>query len=47
MTTDKNHILIFKTNIQTKRDKLRIQHELDTLDAIQQWNIDIEDIDCY
>ena len=46
MTTDINHILIFKTNIQTKLDKLRIQHELDTLDTIQQWNIDLEDIDC-
>ncbi|HMH31506.1 MAG TPA: hypothetical protein VK543_00660 [Puia sp.] len=46
MTTDINHILIFRTNIQTKRDKLRIQHELDTLDTIQQWNIDLEDIDC-
>ena len=46
MTTDINHILIFKTNIQTKRDKLRIQRELDTLETIQQWNIDLEDIDC-
>ncbi len=46
MTTDINHILIFKTNIQTESDKRRIQYTLDSLDSIQQWNIDLHDVDC-
>ena len=46
MITDINHILIFKTNIQTTDDKMRIQDELDAFDSIQQWNIDLHDIDC-
>ena len=46
MTTDKDHILIFKTNIQTENDKLLVQNTLDTLDTIQQWNIDLHDVDC-
>jgi len=41
-----NNILVFKTNIQTEYDKLRIQHILDTHSAIRQWNIDLHDIDC-
>ena len=45
MTTDINHILVFKTNIQTECDKLRIQNILDSLDSIQQWNIDLHDVD--
>jgi len=45
MTTDINHILIFKTNIRTDCDKLRIQQILDTIDSIQQWNIDLHDVD--
>ncbi len=46
MTIDLNHILIFKTNIQTECDKQRIQNALDTIDKIRQWNIDLHDIDC-
>ena len=46
MKTDLNNILIFKTNIQTEGDKQRIQSTLDADDTIQQWNIDLHDIDC-
>ena len=45
MATDINHILIFKTNIQTECDKQRIRHTLDALDNIQHWNIDLHDVD--
>jgi hypothetical protein len=46
MIKDLNHILIFKTNIQTECDKLRIQQILDTIHNIEQWNIDLHDVDC-
>jgi len=46
MNTDFNNILIFKTNIQTECDKQRIQTTLDAHDSIEQWNIDLHDVDC-
>ena len=46
MTTDLKHILIFKTNIETERQKQRVQATLDTHEHILQWNIDQHDIDC-
>lgn len=46
MIADFNHILIFKTNIQTQRDKQRVQTILDARSAILQWNIDLHDVDC-
>jgi accessory colonization factor AcfC len=46
MKTDLNNILIFKTNIQTSGDQERVQDTLDALDTIQQWNIDLNDVDC-
>ena len=45
MTIDINQILIFKTNIETECDKLRIQNALNAHDEIQQCNIDLNDID--
>ena len=45
MTIDINHILIFKTNIETECDKLRIQNALNAHDEIEQWNIDFNDVD--
>ncbi|MEO6524295.1 MAG: hypothetical protein ABIN91_21595 [Mucilaginibacter sp.] len=39
-------VLIFKTNIQTNGDQFRIKRTLDSHPLIQQWNIDLEDIDC-
>jgi hypothetical protein len=46
MKTDLSNILIFKTNIQTEVDKQRIQSTLDAHDTIQQWNVDLHDVDC-
>ena len=46
MITVINQILIFKTNIQTLADKEQIQHCLNNNDAVDQWNIDQQDIDC-
>jgi hypothetical protein len=46
MRTELNHILVFKTNIQTENDKLLVQPVLDNHSCIAQWNIDQQDIDC-
>ena len=46
MIANQDNILVFKTNIQTEYDKLRIQHIFDTHSAIRQWNIDLHDVDC-
>lgn len=46
MSTELNNILVFKTNIQTETDKLRVQPILDSHSCIAQWNIDQQDVDC-
>jgi accessory colonization factor AcfC len=46
MITAINNILVFKTNIQTAFDKIRIQDALDSIDAIEKWNVDLQDTDC-
>lgn len=46
MTEDLTHILVFKTNITTSSDKLLVQQLLAENDAIQDWSVDCEDIDC-
>jgi len=45
MTEDLTHILIFRTNINTEADKLRIKELMDTLPGIECWNVDMDDID--
>ena len=40
------HILIFKTNIQTAGDKLRVKELLSTTPFVNEWSVDCEDIDC-
>ncbi len=40
------NILVFATNIRTEIDKQNISTVLDKNSAIQQWNIDQEDVDC-
>ena len=40
------NILVFATNIKTENDKQTISKILDNHSEIQQWNIDLEDIDC-
>ena len=46
MTQEKVNILLFKTNIQTIFDKQRIQGCFDNNEQINQWNIDLQDVDC-
>jgi len=46
MTQEKVNILLFKTNIQTILDKQRIQECFDKNELINQWNIDLQDVDC-
>ena len=41
-----NSIWIFKTNIVTVFDKLSIQDTLNDHPGIEQWNVDLHDIDC-
>ena len=40
------NILVFATNIKTESEKRTISAVLDKNPAIQQWNIDLEDVDC-
>ena len=41
-----DHVLIFKTNIQSAKDKLVLHELLDNDNAISEWSIDMEDEDC-
>lgn len=45
METDFKNILVFGTNIRTEKDKQIITEVLNTNKEIQQWSIDLEDID--
>ena len=45
MTIDLSNIFIFKTNIQTEFDKLRIKNVLDASQKVLKWNIDMDDTD--
>lgn len=45
METDFNNILIFGTNIKTEKDKQIISRILNANNEIEQWHIDLEDID--
>ncbi|PBQ33268.1 hypothetical protein CNR22_16295 [Sphingobacteriaceae bacterium] len=40
------HILIFKTNISTTEDKLRVKEVLSNTAFVNEWSVDCEDIDC-
>jgi hypothetical protein len=45
MTIDISNIFIFKTNIQTEFDMLRIKNVLDASPKVLKWNVDMEDVD--
>lgn len=45
MTIDLSNIFIFKTNIQTEFDRLRIKNVLDASQKVLKWNIDMDDAD--
>lgn len=40
-----DHILIFSTSIKSASDKIKLQPILDAHNSIQQWNIDLDDVD--
>lgn len=40
-----DHILLFKTNINSEVDKLKVQPALDSQKSIEQWNLDLLDED--
>lgn len=45
METNFDNLFIFGTNLQTEKDKQVISKVLNTNNQIEQWNIDLEDID--
>lgn len=46
MENEVENILVFATNIETETDKQKISYILDEHSEIQQWTLDLEDIDC-
>ena len=46
MSINLNHIFILRTNIKTEAGRLSLKTIFDHNDHIQQWNLDLEDIDC-
>ena len=45
METDPDHILLFKTDIQTSDDKACLEQVLAPL-PIEKWSVDTDDVDC-
>lgn len=45
MTIDLSNIFIFKTNIQTEFDRLRIKNVLDASSKVLKWSLDMDDKD--
>jgi hypothetical protein len=43
---DLSNIYVFKTNIRTEFDRLRIKNVLDASQKVLKWNIDKHDVDC-
>jgi hypothetical protein len=41
-----DHILVFRTSIKSKADCEKIRAGLDGLHAVENWSVDLEDIDC-
>ena len=46
MSINLNHIFILRTNVKTETGRLLLKTVFDHNDHIQQWNLDLEDIDC-
>lgn len=40
-----DHILLFKTDIDSESDRLAIRPILDTNQQVEQWNVDLDDED--
>ncbi|MEP6646703.1 MAG: hypothetical protein ABJC12_06415 [Saprospiraceae bacterium] len=41
-----DEILIFKTNVKSAPDQQRLKQLFDSNPAINQWNVDSDDVDC-
>ncbi|MFZ1677358.1 MAG: hypothetical protein WBP41_07690 [Saprospiraceae bacterium] len=41
-----DEILIFKTNVKSEPDQLRLKKLFDSIPSIDEWNVDADDIDC-
>ena len=41
-----DHILLFKTDIRSEECKAKLQAILDNHEAIEQWNVALDDCDC-
>ncbi|MEZ0540156.1 hypothetical protein [Fibrella arboris] len=46
MSTPLSHILVFRTTIQTIADKHCVAARLNAHNEIQEWTIDLDDVDC-
>ncbi|MCD2425473.1 hypothetical protein LQ567_22000 [Niabella pedocola] len=46
MCNDLSHILVFKTNIRTVRNKKRVQRLLENREGLLAFNVDQQDSDC-
>jgi len=40
------HILVFKTDIKTDNDKMRVAELFKENNSIEEWHVDCEDVDC-
>jgi hypothetical protein len=45
MTVNLTKIIVFKTNINTETDKLRVKDALGENTFIEDWSVDLEDVD--
>lgn len=45
MTENLAHIHIFRTNVNTDADKMRVGEVFSNHPGVKEWNVDIEDID--
>lgn len=45
MTENLTHILVFRTNINTETDKLRVREFLSGQLLVEDWSVDMDDID--
>jgi hypothetical protein len=45
MTENLTNILVFKTNINTEADKMRVREFLINQTLVEDWNVDMDDID--
>lgn len=45
MTENSAQILVFRTSVYTEQGKFRVKEALEGLPQIEEWNVDMEDVD--